>query len=155
MRALTVLFWLSLAALSTTTVLRVSDEYLSTVNSLQDFQWAVVQFDVPTASAERTSLVVEIQNQSRLDLDMKDLEVFLWLGDTTVGKTYGRFEPHTVRRGVAERIPLVIELTPAYLRDALGKLVGAPIWRATGSYKVSTPLTGSDFVFHLGLDVPS
>jgi hypothetical protein len=153
MRSPSWVFWLFLAVLSTATLIRVGDEYITTINSLENFQWSVSRFDVPSDNSERTTLILEVQNHSRLDLTMKELEVYLWLDDTTVGKTYGRFEPYLVPRGTVERIPLDIELTPAVLRAARAEPAGGLVWRATGSYKVSTPLTGSDFVYHLNLDI--
>jgi hypothetical protein len=153
MRILSTLFWLFLAVLSTATLIRVADEYVTTVNSLQASQWAVSQFDVPADGAERTNLVLEIRNHSQLDLTVKELEVYLWLDDMTVGKTYGPFEPRLVPRGTVARVPLVIELMPAALSEARAKPAGSLPWRATGSYKISTPLTGTAFVYYLNLDL--
>src|SRR5438105_15496558 len=100
MRVLATFFWLILAFISTATLIRVRNEYVTTVRALQDSQWAIAQFDAPSESAERASLVLEIRNQSGLDLTLKELEVYLWLGEMTVGKTYGRFEPLLVPRGM-------------------------------------------------------
>jgi len=153
MRSLSWVFWLSLAVLSAATLTRAGSEYLTTINSLQDFRWAAAQFVVPPDDALRTSLSLDLQNASNIDLTVKDLEVYLWLGDTTVGKTYGRFEPHLVPHGTTERVPLVMELTPAFMRDARDKPGSDLLWRVTGTYKVSTSLTGSDFVYHLRVDI--
>ena len=153
MRILSTFFWLVLALLSAATLVRVGNEYVTTVSSLQASQWAVSQFTMPADGAESTSLVLEIRNRSRLDLTVKELEVYLWLNDTTVGKTYARFEPHLVPRGVIERIPLIVELSPAVVREARAGPSGGLPWRATGSYKISTPLTGSDFVYNLDLAI--
>ena len=152
MRILASCFWLVLAFSSTAALIRAGNEYVTTVRSLQDSQWAILQFDAPPDSAERTGLVLEIRNPSGLDLRLKELEVYLWRGDMTVGKTYGHVEPLLVPRGSVKRIPLVIELNSEALRAA-GVDAGGRRWRAAGSYKISTALTGSDFVYHLDLDV--
>lgn len=153
MRRLAWLFWLSLAVLSTAALVRAGSDYLTTVTSLRDFRWSAAPFVVPADEALQTSLALDVQNASSVALTMKDLEVYLWLGDTTVGKTYARFEPLVVPRFTTVRVPLVIELTPAFIRDAHAKPGNAKRWQATGMYKVNTPVTSSDFVYHLQVDI--
>ncbi|MBI1801470.1 MAG: hypothetical protein HYR71_07570 [Chloroflexi bacterium] len=147
------LCWLLIAAVGLFTLVRIGSDYLSTIDSLQRFRWRTVQFTLPASDTSQTELILEAQNRSSLDLTMKDLEVYLWANDLTVGKTYGRFEPRPILSGQAESLRLLIQLDAGQLRDALAKAYPLGRWRVTGSYKVTAPLAGVDFVYRLSLDV--
>jgi len=151
MRFLTNLFWLSLAAASLFVIVRIADDYMTSIGSLQDFRWRIAQLDLPTDNALQTNIVLEIQNPSNLDLTLKELEIYLMDNNITVGKTYGRFEPRFIAAGETARVPLVIEITPAFLRDAKANARGSDQWRIVGSYKISTPLAENEFVYRLNM----
>ncbi len=139
--------------LSLFALVRVSSDYLSTINSIQNFRWRVAAFEPPTADSTESRLTLEVQNRSNIDLDFKDLEVYLWLNDKTVGKTYGRFEARTIAAHANSHIPLTIQIDTNELRDTLAKNSGSTAWSLTGSYKVGAPFAASDFLYRLRLDI--
>ncbi len=153
MRAIANILWLLIAIISLFAIMRVSYDYLTTINSLQNVRWRVASFDSPTTDATQTSVVLEVQNLSAVNFIFKDLEVFLWLNDMTVGKTYGRFEQRSLPPGTLMRLPLAVQIDPAHLRDAKAKARGNDRWQISGSYKVSAPFAENDFVYHLRLDI--
>jgi LEA14-like dessication related protein len=148
-------FWLAVAASSLFALVHISDDYIATVTSLRDFEWRVTKFETPKVGAEHVTLEIEIRNRSNVDLPVKDLEVYLWLNDVTVGKTYGQFRAQNVQAHQAVVLPLTIEMDVASLRDALDNDGGVLLWHISGSYKVAAPFTDSNFVYHLMLDVDS
>jgi LEA14-like dessication related protein len=148
-------FWLAVAASSLFALLRISSDYVATVTSLRDFEWRVTKLETPQVGAARTNLEIEIRNRSNVDLPVKDLEVYLWLNEVTVGKTYGQFVTQNVQAHQAVVQPLTLEMDIASLRDALNNDGGVRLWHISGSYKVAAPFTDSNFVYHLMLDVDS
>ena len=153
MSRLTPLFWLALAAVSAYVLVRAGSDYLDTLVSFQDFRWGIAGFAAPAADATDAVVTLEVQNRSRLDLDFKDLEVYLWLNGATVGKSYGRFEARTVSAHSSVHIPVTIQLDPNQLRDAVAAQVGASAWSITATYKATAPFVPTDFEYHLRLDV--
>lgn len=145
------LFWLFVAAASVLVIVRIADDYLTNIGSLQNFRWRIAQFDRPSDNAAQTNIVLEAQNRSNLDLTVKELEIYLWGNDITIGKTYDRFEPRFIKAGEVARVPLVIEVTASFLRDAKANAHGADQWRVTGSYKISTSRVENDFVYRLNI----
>ena len=146
-------FFVLLGLASVFVLVHVSSDYLGTLASLQDFRWGVAGFAEPQAGASEAHLTLEVQNRSGLDLDFKDLEVYLWLQDKTVGKTYGRFETRTVSAHSTAHIPLTILLDDAQLREALAGAPAERAWFITGTYKASAPFASNDFTYGLRLDV--
>jgi hypothetical protein len=147
-------FWLGLAALSLAALAAVTSDYLTTIVSLQEFKWSVARFTPPPGGTGQTILVLEVQNQSKISVEYKDLEVYLWLDDVTVGKTYGRFEARSIRAGEADPVTLTIEIDGANLAEAKSR-GGSKVWRVSGTYKVRTPIADNDFVHRLSLDLGS
>ncbi len=145
--------WIVITAISLFAIVRVTDDYVTSVASLQNFRWRVAKFETPANDSTQINLTLEVQNRSSIALSMKELEIYLWANDVTVGKTYGRFEAHTIQAGNFVRVPLVIEVSPTALRDAKTKAKGYDFWRISGSYKVSTPLSDNDFLYRLNLDI--
>src|SRR5438067_7964313 len=128
MRLIVNSFFVLLGLAGVFVLVHVGSDYLATLASLQEFRWGVVGFAEPQAGASEAQLTLEVQNRSGLDLDFKDLEVYLWLQDKTVGKTYGRFETRTVSAHSTAHIPLTIVLDDAQLRDALAGAPGGHAW---------------------------
>jgi hypothetical protein len=125
------------------------------VSSLGDFEWRVSKLETPSVGAARTALEIEIRNRANVELPVKDLEVYLWLNDRTVGKTYGAFGTRNVQAHQTIVLPLTIEMDVASLRDALNNDGGVRLWHISGSYKVVAPFVDGNFVYHLMLDVDS
>ena len=148
-------FWLIVAAASLFALTRISDDYTQTIASLQKFDWRVGKFDLPAAGVDSTTLDIVIKNRSDVDLSIKDLEVYLWLNDRTVGKTYGQFVQQTVPVQQTVTLPLTIIMDTASLSDANRAANGAFFWHISGSYKVHAPFADSDFVYRLVLAVDS
>ncbi len=147
--------WLAVAAAGVLALVRVSMDYQDTISSLQNFRWAVISFDPPTPDSATTSLVLEVENPSPVNVDFKDLVVYVWLNDTTIGKTYARFDARTVPPHSKAQMPLTIVVDDASLAAAIRDSSGQRQWRATGTYKARAPFANSDFNYQLSLDIGS
>ncbi len=148
-------FWLAVAVAGAVVLFRVNADYENTIASLQDFRWAVVSFDAPATDSASTSLVLEVQNPSTFSIDFKDLVVYVWLNDATIGKTYARFDTRTVPPRSKAQLPLTIVVDGASLAAAIRDGAGKMLWRATGTYKARAPFADGDFNYELSLDIGS
>lgn len=135
-------------------LVRVSSDYLTTIVSLQEFRWSAPPFQPPPDSTQRFDLSLALQNQSNIDLEFKDLEVYLWLDDVTVGKTYGQFPARSVRANASMPLSVTIELDAASLHAARSR-TGRMQWHVTGTYKLRAPFADNDFPYRLALDLSS
>lgn len=151
---LATLGWLALAAASLFMLARLSDDYLTSIRSLQDLRWRIVRF-VPPADDGDGQAELEIQNRSRLDLTVSQLELFLWNGNVSVGKTYDAGGGRLIRGGESLGLPLALVVNAGAMADARARAAGqAPRWALTGNYKVSTPLSDFNLLYRLQLDLP-
>ena len=145
-------FWLFVAAAGFFVLVRVSSDYLTTIVSLQEFRWSAPPFQPPSNSATRVDLALALQNQSNIDLEFKDLEVYLWLDDVTVGKTYGQVPARSVRANASMPLTVTIELDAASLREARSRNRRMQ-WHVTGTYMLRAPFADNDFPYRLALDL--
>ncbi|MBI5876188.1 MAG: hypothetical protein HZB53_00940 [Chloroflexi bacterium] len=147
-------FWLLLGAGSLFALTQVGGDYVASIRSLRDLRWRVVRFVPPTERADGAA-VIEIQNRSPLDLKISQLELFVWSGNVTVGKTYHALGERTVGAGATVELPLDLVVIPAALADARARADGKPQpWALTGSYKVTTPLSDFNLLYRLNLEMP-
>ena len=147
------LFWTAVAAASLFVIARVGDDYLTSIRSLQELRWRVARFEPPAPDAAETVLLLEVQNRSRLDLTLINPEIYLWYGIDTVGKTYGYNQTRTIASGTNAQIPFTLIVNSTEYAKARARTAPtANVWRLTGSYKVTTPLTDFDLLYRLQLD---
>ena len=87
-----------------------------------------------------------------MPLEFKDLEIYLWLDDVTVGKTYGGFPLRPVPASASLPLTLTIEIDSARVREARSRN-GRLLWHLTGTYKLRAPFADNDFPYRLALDL--
>ncbi len=151
---LAALCWLALGVASLLVLTRLTDDYVTSIRSLQDLRWRVVRFVAPLGNADGVA-EIEIQNRSRLDLKISQLELFLWSGNATVGKTYDAGGERLIRGGATLNLPLAFVINPGAMTDARARAGGQPQpWSLTGTYKVATPLSDFNLLYRLQLNLP-
>lgn len=146
--------WLIVGAAGLYALSQTATDYVTSIRSLRDLRWRVVSFAPPGDKADGKAQI-EIQNRSALDLTVSQLELYVWYGNVTVGRTYGVAGERRIAANSNLALPLDLVLNPGAMTDALSRAGGVPqAWALTGSYKVGTPLSDFNLLYRLNLEMP-
>jgi len=148
------LLWLIVGAAALLLLSQVADDYVTSIRSLRDLRWRVAGFAPPGDTADGKAQI-EIQNRSTLDLTISQLELYVWYGNVTVGRTYGEAGQRRVAANSSLTLPLDLVLNAGAMTDARARAGGNPQpWALTGSYKVGTPRSDFALLYRLNLEMP-